>query len=122
MRSAQSKLEQLRAGAAPADIAAAEQGVVNAKASLDKAQIALDQLKAGTKPEDIRQQELAVEQAKNSLWSQQLNRDSTCSRPGGNCDAAKAQVAASESSVTQANEKLKTLKQPPDPKDERPRF
>jgi HlyD family secretion protein len=117
VRSAQAKLEQVKAGAAAADITAAEQSVVSAKAGLDKAQIALDQLKAGTKPEDIRQQELAVEQAKNSLWSQQLSRDATCSRPGGTCASANASVAAAESSVTQANEKLKTLKQGPDPKD-----
>jgi HlyD family secretion protein len=113
VRSAQSKLDQLKAGPAPADVSAAEQSVVNAKAGLDKAQIALDQLKAGAKPDEIRQQELAIEQAKNSLWSQQLSRDQTCSRTGGACDSARASVAAAESSVTAANEKLKALKQPP---------
>ncbi|HEY3107478.1 MAG TPA: efflux RND transporter periplasmic adaptor subunit [Chloroflexota bacterium] len=113
VRSAQSKLDQVKAGAAPADVSAAEQGVGNAKAGLDKAQIALDQLRAGAKPEDIRQQELAVEQAKNSLWAQQLSRDQTCSRTGGACDSARASVAAAESAVSQANEKLKALKLPP---------
>src|SRR5207244_8754992 len=94
VRSAQSKLDQLRAGAAPADVSAAEQGVANAKAGLDKAQIALDQLKAGAKPEDIRQQELAVEQAKNSLWAPQPSRRQTCSRTAAARASDRASVAA----------------------------
>lgn len=117
-RQAQAKLDQVRAGPTAADLSAAENGLASARASLQKAQLALDTLRAGAKPEDVRQQELAVEQAKNALWSKQLSRDATCGRgSGGPCDAAKAEVAAAESSVTQANEKLKTLKNPPDPKD-----
>lgn len=117
VRSAQAKLEQVTQGATATDLSAAEQGVASARAALDKAQIALDQTRAGAKPEDVRQQELAIEQAKDSLWSQQLSRDATCSRPGGSCAAANASVAAAESSVTQANEKLKALKNGPDPRD-----
>ena len=118
VRSAQARLDQVRLGATAADLSAAQNGLASAQSSLQKAQLALDTLKAGAKPEDIRAQELAIEQAKNSLWSQQISRDATCGRSkGGPCDSANASVAAAESNVTAANEKLKALKNPPDPKD-----
>lgn len=111
VRSAQARLEQVRAGPTADTVAAAEQSVTSAKTNLEKAQIALETLKAGATAADIRQAELAIEQARNSLWSQQLNRDSTCGRQHGPpCTSAHAAVAAAESSVTAANEKLKALK------------
>ena len=115
IRQSQAKLDQLRAGPTAAEVATAEQSVANATGMLQKAQIALETTKSGPKQEEIRIAELAIEQAKNSLWSQQLSRDATCGRgAGGTCDAGKASVAAAESSVTQAREKLKALMVPPD--------
>lgn len=118
VRSAQARLDQVRAGATAADRSSAQNQLAAAQASLRKAELALATLQAGARPEDVRAAELAVEQARNSLWSQQISRDSTCGRSrGGPCDSANASVAAAESAVSQANEKLKAIKNPPDPKD-----
>src|SRR5207237_4175656 len=103
------------AGPTATDVSAAENGVASATANLEKARAALEQTKAGTKPEDVRQQELAVEQAKNALWARQISRDATCGRDkGASCQSASADVAAAESSVTQAIAKLNALKLPAD--------
>ncbi|HEY3081793.1 MAG TPA: efflux RND transporter periplasmic adaptor subunit [Chloroflexota bacterium] len=119
VRQAAARRDQVRAGANRADVAAGEQGVQSATSGLQKAEIDLAKVQAGATADELRQAELAVEQSKNSLWAQQISRDAICGRGqgGGPCDAAKEQVAAAETGVTQAQAKLDALRAKPDPKD-----
>lgn len=114
--SALAKYNQIASGPTQADIRAAEQSVASAQANLLQAQSNLATLQAKPNPDDVKQAEIALEQAKDSLYSTQINRDATCGRgPGYQCDAANAQVMASEMSVQQAQLKLNIAKKPASP-------
>lgn len=114
--SALAKYNQIASGPTQADIRAAEQAVASAQANLLQAQSNLATLQAKPNPDDVKQAEIALEQAKDSLYSTQINRDATCGRgPGYQCDAANAQVMASEMSVQQAQLKLDIARKPATP-------
>jgi RND family efflux transporter MFP subunit len=117
---AREALDALGRGPTPSELATAEQTLASTRAGVQKAEIDLARVQAGATAEELRQQEVAVEQARNTLWSKQIGRDATCGRDGGAlCDAATAEVAAAESTVTQQTEKLVALRARPDPRDVR---
>jgi len=92
--------------------AARAESVAQAEANLSGAQARLEQLKKGATPEQVNAAKLLVEQSRNSLWAAQTNRDGVCGNPRTPqyaCDAAKAQVAAAETAVSQAQAQLSIL-------------
>ncbi len=129
------KLEQLKAGPTPEEIASAQ-------AALESARANLAGLLKGPDPHDIRVAELNVEVAKNNLWQAQAQRDADRGNPGTpdwqldldearinnaqnqleialqNLEKAKAgptadQVAAARAQVVQAEANLKKLQNTP---------
>lgn len=132
--SAQTRLEQLKAGPRPetvaqarANLAAAQERlaamkdgprpetVAQAKANLDAARAKLAQLKAGPTQEQIKAAQLAVQQARNSLFAAQIQKDGSCNprNPEYLCKAAQASANAAETAVEQAEQQLAILTSPP---------
>ncbi len=115
LKSAEANLRSVLAGPTATDLATAQASVRSAEAQLAQAQKDLADLKAQPRPDDVRNAELALEQAKDSLWSAQLSRDAICGPSqgqGGNCQSANATVAAQETAVNAAAEKLAQAKEP----------
>lgn len=129
------KLEQLKAGPTPEQIASAQAALESARANLAK-------LLKGPDPHDIRVAELNVEVAKNNLWQAQAQRDADRGNPMTpdwqldldearinnaqnqldialqNLEKAKAgptvdQIAAARAQVAQAEANLKALQNTP---------
>lgn len=110
--------------AAQGSVAAAQTSLGNAQAALVATQnqaaktLAADQLAVSnaqksldatraTVAADVPVIEQQVEQAKDNLWSTQVSRDAACGHGGGaQCDAANAQVAASQTAVNTAQSQL----------------
>ncbi|HEY3078497.1 MAG TPA: HlyD family efflux transporter periplasmic adaptor subunit [Chloroflexota bacterium] len=112
---AEARLRQAQAGASGGDLAAAEATLRAAEAQRAAAEQRLAEVRARPRPEDVRAAELAVEQARNALWAQQIARDGTCGLVGSGaseCNAAASTVAAHETAVSAANEKLAQARQP----------
>jgi HlyD family secretion protein len=111
---AQSGLDQ-----AQAHLAALENGrpeaIAGAKANLDAAQAKLDELKAGPTAQQIAVEKQAIEQAKDAAYAAGVNKDGACNPayPGYVCDTAKAQAAAADTAVSQAQAQLAVLTSPP---------
>lgn len=115
---AQSDLERLEAGGNPEEVARAQAAVAGARAALASAERQLLDLKARPNPEEVRQAELAVDQARNALWATQIERDRICGGgPGPACESAKARVAAAESALAQAQQKLDLARRPAAPEE-----
>lgn len=131
---AQAKLDQMKVGPRPENVAQAQanlvsaqaklaalqdggrpEAVAQAKANLDAANAKLAQLLAGPTPEQVKAAQLAVSQAKNSLYSAQVNKDGACNphNPGYVCDAAVASANAAQTGVDQAQQQLVILTSPP---------
>jgi RND family efflux transporter MFP subunit len=92
--------------------------VVAADNALAKARSDLKLLRDGATPEALRNAELDIEKAKNSLWSRQISRDAVCGRgPSTGCDAANADVAATETALTQARVNYDRVKAGPKPEE-----
>lgn len=128
--SAQGRLDQVKNGIRPADLDAARSALQATTTSVSlveansaaQEKIASEALAAavarlkivtdGPRAEDIRSAELGVEQSKNALYAAQSSRDGLCGNtrnPAYTCDAAKAQVAAAETAVTNAQNNLQKL-------------
>jgi HlyD family secretion protein len=111
---AQSSLEQ-----AQAHLAALENGrpeaIAQAQANLAAAQGKLDELKAGPTTQQIAVSKQAIEQAKDAAYAAGVNKDGACNPayPGYVCDTAKAQAAAADTAVSQAQAQLGVLVSPP---------
>ncbi len=89
---ARARLEQVRKGPLPEEVAAA-------RAALASAEESLRTLQAGADATDLEIARLRWEQAKDQLWAAQANRDSVAGMPmspQANLDAARAQVASAE--------------------------
>lgn len=87
---ARARLDQLKKGASPEEIAAA-------RASLASAQENLKALQAAPTAEELELARLRWEQAKDQLWGAQAQRDATCGNPHAApsaCDQANASVAS----------------------------
>jgi HlyD family secretion protein len=89
---ARARLEQVRKGPLPEEVAAA-------RAALASAEESLAALRAGADAMDLEIARLRWEQAKDQLWAAQANRDAVAGMPASpqaNLDAARAQVASAE--------------------------
>ncbi len=86
---AQIKLDQVKKGASPEELASARAALASAEASLAA-------LVAGPSASDIELARLRYEQAKDQLWGAQVQRDSICANPnaGYACDQSNASVAS----------------------------
>lgn len=134
LETAQTKLDQMKAGPrsesvdqARANLAAAEaklaaiqsgprtQSVAQARANLDAARAKLAQVKAGPTPEQVKSAQLAVSQAKNSLFAAQVQKDGNCNphNPEFMCKASQASADAAQTTVEQAQQQLAILTSPP---------
>ena len=88
---AQARLDELNAGATPAQARVAGAGVTLAQVERNRAQAQLDLLLAGATPEQISQAEVAVQQAQTAVTRAELT-----------ISQAEAAVAQSETAVLQA--------------------
>ncbi|MBI4213809.1 MAG: efflux RND transporter periplasmic adaptor subunit [Chloroflexi bacterium] len=114
------RLDQVVAGPRDAELAAARAAFQQALEGADAAHSRLNLLRQGARPEDVRSAELALDQARNTLWAQQTSRDGVCGNPTNPrylCDAAKAQVAAAETSVQSAANALQRVRNGPLPEE-----
>jgi len=134
LESAQTKLDQMKAGPRSESVAQAQanldvaqqklaalqdgprsETVAQARANLDAAQAKLAQLKAGPTPGQVKAAELQVEQAKNSLYATQVQKDGNCNPqlPAYMCKSSQASANASETAVQLAQQQLNNLMAPP---------
>jgi len=111
---AQSNLTEART-----HLAALENGrpeaITQSQANLKAAEGQLDALKAGPTSQQIAAQEQAIQQAKNAAYAADVNKDGACNpvNPQYLCDSAKAQAAAGDTAVNQAQAQLNILSSPP---------
>lgn len=113
VRSAQAKLDAIQAGPNPATVA-------QAQAKLDQAKAQLAAMQAGPRPEQIAVYEKAVEIAKDNLYAAQANRDAINGRKDAaswQVDQGKAQVAAAQTALDQAQAQLQLQLSPATPQD-----
>jgi multidrug resistance efflux pump len=102
-------LARLDTGAADLSVAQADASLSQAQAALVQAQSSLDKLRRGSSLESAR---IEVERAKNSRWAQQAQRDAICGAAERkmaqqvDCDAAQANVQASDQAVALAEQSL----------------
>lgn len=117
---ASARLDQVLTGPRASELTAARAAYAQSLEAIQSAESKLRLLQQGARPEDVRSAELALDQAKNTLWSTQTSRDGVCgnlSNPRYMCDAAKAQVAASETAVQSAANNLQKVRNGPLPEE-----
>jgi HlyD family secretion protein len=133
LAAAQANLDFLQSGGRPETVAVAQSGldqaqahlaalqtgrpeaISQATANLSAAQAKLDELKAGPTSLQITAAQQAVEQAKDAAYAAGVNKDGACNPayPHYLCDTAKAQAAAADTAVNQAQAQLSILTSPP---------
>jgi len=117
--SAQAKLQQVKQSIMPSDIAAAQAAVQQAQSLLASDQANLASLQRPTDPLALQNAELAVSAAKASIYAAQATRDGNCNakNPQYLCDAGNSQVAATQTTLQQAQVKLQLLQEGPKAED-----
>jgi RND family efflux transporter MFP subunit len=116
--SARARLTVATLPSQPADIAAAEQAVVSARAAISKAETDLEKTRAGYTPEEIRTQEHALAAAKDVVYAAQVERDAARGRADGAGTAAgDARIAGAQASVDAAADRLRAMKAGGKPED-----
>lgn len=111
LASARARSEQVKAGPAPAELAAAEQQVKSARAALASAQARLEYVRTGAPEAELEAARRAVEAAEANLAAAQARLEQVKAGPSeadlrvaqANLQAAKAQMDARLASVTQTD-------------------
>lgn len=102
LASAQAKLSQVQKGSTQADLQSAESAVVTARGNLASAEAKLADLKRGPTPEDLAIAQTAVDQARAGLASAQAKLDELKAGP------TQSDIASAQASVNSAKQALIT--------------